>query len=106
MFIERRASPRQPVVQNVEAALFCGDRQLSGRIADISEEGVRVILAESDAPLPTSLAPGMRLSLLVKSGHQAFECEIRRVGSDDLGLFFLDLASSARRRELIAKIAG
>ncbi len=106
MFIERRASPRQPVVQNVEAALFCGDLQLSGRIADISEEGVRVILDEAGPSLPASLAPGMRLSLLAKNDHQAFECEIRRVGDDDLGLFFIDLASSARRRELIARIAG
>ncbi len=105
MFIERRASPRQPVVQNVEAALFCGDQQLSGRIADISDEGVRVVFAETGAPLASSLAPGMRLSLLVKSDHQAFECEIRRVGAHDLGLFFLDLASGVRRRELIARIA-
>jgi hypothetical protein len=106
MFIERRATPRLPVIQNVAAELFCGDRRLTGQIADISANGVRVIMDEASVPALASLAAGERISLIAKNDHQAFECEIRRVGAEDLGLFFLDLATNARRRELIAKIAG
>jgi hypothetical protein len=106
MFIERRATPRLPVIQNVDAELFCGDRRLSGQIADISEDGVRVIVDEAHAPTLASLVAGDRISLIAKNDHQAFECEIRRVGAEDLGLFFIDLASQARRRELIARITG
>ncbi len=106
MFIERRATPRLPVIQNVEAELFCGDRRLSGQIADISEEGVRVVIDKASAPVLASLVAGERISLIAKTDHQAFECEIRRVGHEELGLFFLDLATHARRRELIEKITG
>lgn len=106
MFIERRATPRFPVVENVEAELFCGDSRLSGFIADISEAGVRVIVHPASTGVLATLSVGDRIALVAKTDHQAFECEIRRVGADDIGLFFVDLATHARRRELIAKIAG
>jgi hypothetical protein len=107
MFIERRATPRHPIVQNIDAVVFVDQVQINGHIADISEQGVRVVLNDDGMSRSReTLAEGVRVSLVIKSDNQAFECEVRRVGADDLGLFFVDTTPRARRVELMAQIAG
>ena len=107
MFIQQRATPRQPVVHLVPAVVFHGERQLAGRIADISEGGARFVL-EGDEPLrlPETLAIGAHVTLVVKSDNEALECEVRNIGDAELGLSFFDRVCRVRRRELIARITN
>ncbi len=105
MFIQQRATPRQPVVHEVDAVLFHGDHQLAGRLADISEGGVRFLL-DDPCLLPKILEIGAHVTLVVKSDNEALECELRNIGENDLGLRFFDRVCRVRRRELIARITN
>ena len=107
MFIQQRATPRQAIVHEVDAVVFYGERQIVGRIADISEGGVRFVFEGAEfSSLPAALEIGAHVTLVVKADHEALECEVRNIGENDLGLRFFDRVCRVRRRELIAQIAN
>jgi c-di-GMP-binding flagellar brake protein YcgR len=105
MYYERRASMRHKIFDHVEAVIFYGERQIRATIADISDDGLRVVIVEPEKnKLPHSLVVGSHIEVAVKEDDRAIECEVRRVGEDDLGLRYFDGVSNARRKALMKKI--
>ena len=107
MYYERRASIRHKIFDHVEAVIFYGELQIRATIADISADGLRLVIDETEThPLPQSLEVGAHLDVAVKEDDRAIECEVRRIGEGELGLRYFDGVSNARRKALIAKIVG
>jgi c-di-GMP-binding flagellar brake protein YcgR len=107
MYYERRASIRHKIFDHVEAVIFCGELQIRATIADISTDGLRLVIDESeDKPLPPSLEVGAHIEVAVKEDGRAIESEVRRIGEGELGLRYFDGVSNARRKALIAKIVA
>jgi len=107
MYYERRASIRHKIFDHVEAVIFYGQLQIRATIADISSDGLRLVLDQSeDKPLPKSLEIGTHIEVAVKEDDRAIECEVMRVGEGELGLRYFDGVSNARRKALIAKIVS
>ncbi|MBB4197870.1 hypothetical protein CCR94_11410 [Rhodoblastus sphagnicola] len=108
MYYERRASTRHKIFDNVEAVIFYGELQIRARIADISDDGLRVVVNDSAThPLPHSLKVGSHIELAVKADDRVIECEVRRIGEGgELGLRYFDGVSSLRRKALMKKIAS
>lgn len=105
MFLERRASMRYNIFDHVEAVVFYGERQFPARIADISDDGLRVVIDDAEnKPLPHSLIVGSHIELAVKADDRAIECEVRSVEGGELGLRYFDGVSRTRRKALMAKI--
>src|SRR6266568_1715146 len=90
MFYEQHATPRFSVPDHVGVVLFLKSGQVVGRLEEISETGARVTMdIERSQFHPTETAIGERVMLVVEDHLHAFECEIRRVEEDDLGLHFV-----------------
>ncbi len=107
MYIERRSSPRQKIFDHVEAVIFYGERLIRARIADVSDDGLRVTIEDAEEhPLPHSLVVGSHVEIAVKEDDRVVECEVRRVEPGELGLRYFDGVSRARRKEIMAKLVG
>jgi len=107
MYYERRASVRHKIFDHVEAVIFYGERQIRATIADISDDGLRLVLDAADKhPLPHSLQVGSHIEVAVKADDRAIECEVRRMGEGELGLRYFDGVSNLRRKALMKKIIG
>jgi hypothetical protein len=107
MRYERRASIRHKIFEHVEAVIFYGELQIRATIADVSNDGLRLVIDDSEAhPLPPSLEVGTHVDVAVKEDDRAMECEVRRIGEGELGVRYFDGVSNARRKELIAKIVA
>ncbi len=107
MYHERRASMRHNIFEHVEAVIFFGEQQIRARIADISDDGLRVEVEDpEDHPLPLSLIVGSHVELAVKADDRAVECEVRHVEVGALGLRYFDGVSRTRRKALMTKIVG
>lgn len=105
MRYERRASIRHKIFDHVEAVIFYGELQIRATIADISNDGLRLVIDESEThPLPPSLEVGTHIEVAVRADDRAMECEVRRIGEGELGLRYFDGVSNARRKALIARI--
>jgi c-di-GMP-binding flagellar brake protein YcgR len=107
MYVERRASMRYNIFTHVEAVVFYGERQFRARIADISDDGLRIEIEDIEKhPLPHSLSVGSHVELVVKADDAVIECEVRRIGESDLGLRYFDGVSRARRKALLTRITA
>lgn len=107
MYYERRASIRHKIFDHVEAVIFYGELQIRAIIADISADGLRLVIDETeDKPLPPSLEVGAHIEVAVKEDERVIECEVKRIGEGELGLRYFDGVSSARRKALIARIVA
>lgn len=105
MRYERRASIRHKIFDHVEAVIFYGELQIRATIADISNDGLRLVIDAAEThPLPPSLGVGTHIEVAVKEDDRAIECEVRRIGEGELGLRYFDGVSNARRKALIARI--
>jgi c-di-GMP-binding flagellar brake protein YcgR len=105
MYYERRASMRHKIFDHVEAVIFFGERQIRARIADISDDGLRVVIEDVEThPLPHSLVVGSHIELAVKQDDRAIECEVKRIENGELGLRYFDGVTNLRRKALMKKI--
>jgi hypothetical protein len=105
MFFERRASMRHHIFDHVEAVIFYGELQIRARIADISNDGLRVEIEDyENHPLPHWLTVGSHIELAVKADDRAIECEVKHIDEGELGLRYFDGVSRVRRKALMSKI--
>jgi c-di-GMP-binding flagellar brake protein YcgR len=107
MYVERRASMRHKIFDHVNAVIFFGDRQIRATISDISDDGLLVVVQDTENhPLPRSLIVGSHIELAVKQDDRVIECEVRRIEEGQLGLRYFDGVSNTRRKALINKIVA
>ena len=107
MYVERRKSIRHKIFDHVDAVMFYGERQIRATISDISDDGLLVVVEDTEkTPLPRSLVVGSHIELAVKQDDRVIECEVRRIEDGQLGLRYFDGVSNTRRKALIAKIVA
>jgi hypothetical protein len=107
MFYERRASLRHKIFEHMEAVIFFGERQIPATIADVSDDGLRIVVEDlENHPLPHSLVVGSHIEVAVKEDDRAIECEVKRIENGELGLRYFDGVSNLRRKALMKKIAS
>lgn len=105
MSFERRTAPRVTVARKTPVVLFFEGRRFLGRVADISQGGVRISMSELACRRLSALVRiESRVDLIINSEDIALQCEVRHFDGGSVGLQFVDSISRARTLELLARL--